>query len=149
MTKKNWILLATALVLAGIYIFFFTDWFAPKTILIHHVSRDTRNFRRPNAPKSPTIPVTFGFDTGFKLTEVKVVPLAAWQTNQNVLPLWHLVASSNSVPVKFFVYGQNIAGLKPAIPGTHADELEPGVSYRLFVTAGSITGHHDFQPIGR
>jgi hypothetical protein len=148
MTKKNWALLSTLVVLAAAYVFYFTDWFVPKTIVIHHISRESRTFRRPSAaPLAPTIPVTFGLENNYRFTELKVVALEAWQTNQNTLPLWHLVSSSNSVPLKQFVYGRNIPGMKPAMLGTHAEELQPGVTYRLFVTAGSASGHHDFQPI--
>jgi hypothetical protein len=150
MTKKNWVLIFAAVALAAVYIFYFTDLFRPKILVIHHVSRDLRPGRRPpGAAESPTVPVTFGLEQNYKITELEVVPLAAWQTNPNTLPLWHLVSSSNSVPVKMFVYGQNIRGMQPSVPGTHADELQPGVTYRLFVTAGSIKGQHDFQPVAR
>src|SRR5882757_8456871 len=101
MTKKNWVLIFTLVALAGIYIFYFTGLFRPKVLIIHHVSRELRTVRRPPGTQpSPTLPVTFGFEQNHKLTELEVIPLAAWQTNQNTLPLWHLVSSSNSVPVK-------------------------------------------------
>ena len=32
MTKKNWLMLIVLLVLAGVYVFYFTDWFKPKII---------------------------------------------------------------------------------------------------------------------
>jgi hypothetical protein len=76
---------------------------------------------------------------------VKVVPLVAWQNDHNVLPLWHLVSDSNSIPIKTFSYGQNIRGMKPAVPGTHADPLEPNVLYHLILAAGKTKGEHDFE----
>lgn len=150
MTKKNWFLIFTAIVLATVYVVYFTDWFRPKIIVIHHISREIRTGRRPHDASQPlTVPVTFGLEKICKLTEVKVVALSAWQTNQDTIPLWHLISSSNSVPVKMFGYGQNIRGMKPAVPGTRAEELQPGITYRLFIIAGSATGQHDFQPVAR
>jgi hypothetical protein len=68
-----------------------------------------------------------------------------WQTNQNVMPVWHLIFNSNSAPVKIFVYGQRIRGMKSEVPGAHAEPLQPDVTYRLFVTAGKAKGQHDFE----
>jgi hypothetical protein len=148
MTKKNSLLIATMIVLAGVYVFFFTDWFKPKIIHISHVSRaNHRRFRNQNAAESTTIPVTFNLSPRCRLTEIKVVPLAAWQTNHDVLPVWHLISNSNSVPVKLFVYGQRIRGLRPEVPGAHADPLQPDVTYRLFITAGAAKGEHDFKAV--
>jgi len=132
--------------LAGVYIFYFTDWFKPKIIHISHTSRAIRmRFLNNNATKPETTPITFGLEPQCQPTEIKVVPLAAWLTNQNVLPVWHLIADSNSVPIKIFVYGQRIRGLKPEVPGAHAEPLQPDVTYRLFVTAGKAKGQHDFE----
>ena len=78
MNKKNYILIAIALVLAGVYVVYFTDWFQPKTMLkFHHTSRAIRTAQ--NTPAG-TAPVRLFFDLGgdyYSLTEVKVVPLAA------------------------------------------------------------------------
>ena len=49
------------------------------------------------------------------------------------------------MPVKTIFYGQPVQGLKPAVPGTHAQPLTNHVTYRLFVTAGKIKGEHDFE----
>jgi hypothetical protein len=137
MTKKNWFLLIALLALAGIYIFYFTGSFRPKTILIFHTSRNTRPNLRPrsgNAPKPETLPVTFGFgEFSYKLTEI-------------ALPLWHLISDSNSVPLNSFVYGRQIRGMRPAISGARPEPLNPDVTYRLFVTAGKNKGQHDFAP---
>jgi anti-sigma-K factor RskA len=142
MTKKTWILMAVAVVLVAAYAVFFTDWFQPQTVRIFHTSRNLRPRRAQGAGMTSLI---FGLNAQFKLTEIKVVPLAAYQTNQNTLPLWHLVSNSNSVPVKMFFYGQSIRGLKPAVPGTRPQPLTNNVAYRLLVSAGKIKGEHDFE----
>jgi len=38
-----------------------------------------------------------------------------------------------------------VAAYQPAIEGARPEPLQPGVIYRLFVTAGKIRGQHDFQ----
>ena len=141
MTKKNWLLVAVAVGLGAVYVVFFADWFQPKTLQIFHTSRALRARFMP-AGQLPNL--VFGLNHQIKLTRIKVVPLAEFQTNQNVLPLWHLVASSNAVPVKSFSYGQPLRGLKPMVPGARAQPLATNVTYRLFVEAGAVKGEHDF-----
>jgi hypothetical protein len=142
MTKKNWLALIVVLALATVYAFYFTDWFKPKTVQVFHTVREI-HFRRKAADDMPAL--IFGLNKTLKLTEIKVVPLAEFEKNPEVLPLWHLVSSSNSVPVRDFPYGRNIRGMKPAVPGSEASLLETNLVYRLLVTAGKIKGQHDFQ----
>ena len=146
MTKKNWILIFCTLVLAVVYVCFFTDWFKPVTIQISHTARPVPSRSSRGAIMTA---VVFGLDQNYRLTEIKVVPLAEWQTNHSVLPLWHLVSSTKSAPIKFFLYGQNIDGMKPAMPGAQPKPLEANVIYRLFASAGSVKSQHDFQIGGR
>jgi hypothetical protein len=141
MTKKNWLLMVALIALVGVYVFYFTDWFKPKII---HISHTTRSMRPRLASRGP-VPITFGVEPQCKPTEITVVPLAAWETNQNTLPLWHLVVSTNAAPLKMFAYGQHIRGLTPAVPGSRAQPLETNVIYRLFLTAGKAKGQHDFE----
>jgi hypothetical protein len=147
MKKKNWLMTIVLVVLASVYVFYFTDWFKPKIIHISHTSRAMRNFLR-SGPRDnvATTPIAFGFDHEYRFSEIKVIPTTS-QTNQNALPVWHLTSDSNSVPMKFFFYGQRIRGMKPAVGGTRPEPLQPGVTYRLLVTAGSAKGEHDFQPV--
>ena len=144
MNKKNFILIAVMLALAGVYVVCFTDWFKPKTIQISHTVRPGRFGNRPgaaaNAPQ-----LAFGLGGDYKLTEIKVVPLAALQANPLAQPVWHLVSDSNSVPISHFTYGQGIRGMKPEVPGVRPQPLQPNVTYRLLVQAGSLKGQHDFQ----
>ncbi len=142
MTKKNWLSLIIVLVLATVYAIYFTDWFKPNTVQIFHTVRDM-HYRRKGADNEPTL--LFGMNKQIGLTELKIVPLAAFEKDPHVLPVWHLVSSSNSVPLRDFAYGRTIRGMKPAVPGEHAGELETNVIYRLFVSAGKIKGQHDFQ----
>jgi hypothetical protein len=141
MTKKNWLSLLVVLVLATVYAIYFTDWFKPKTVQIFHTVREMHNRRK--AAGEPTL--LFGMNKRISLTEIKIVPLAAFEKDSHVLPVWHLVSSSNSVPVQDFSYGGNIRGMKPAVPGAHAETLDTNLVYRLFITAGKIKGQHDFQ----
>ncbi len=141
MNKKNFILIAIVLVLAGVYVVYFTSWFRPKTIQISHTSRPARPARSGPAASR----LVFSLEDYYKLTEVKVVPLAEWQTDHGAPPVWHLVSDSNSVPVNVFAYGQRIRGMKPAVSGERPQPLETNVAYRLFVTAGAIKGQHDFE----
>ena len=142
MTKKNWLLLAAFTVLTLVYVVYFTDWFKPNTVQIFHTIR-TAHFRKPKAGVGPSL--IFGINQKLKLTEIKVVPAAEFQTNENALPLWHIVSDSNSVPVSSFAYGKPIRGMRPAIKGASPQPLETNLTYLLIVTAGKIKGEHDFE----
>jgi hypothetical protein len=165
------------LALAGVYAFYLTDWFTTKTIHIKSTNeRVTRTIRANNNPgflarlnnlansagnnEPTTVPVIFKLSRPYKLTELKVIDLDEWQTNKNCLPLWHLVAGTNSVPIEGpFYYGDYIPGrgrpdsyiqgMKPVVPGDRAQPLKPGVKYRLLVTDGSAKGEHDFQVVAK
>ena len=139
---KNWLMLLVPAGLLAVYVICFTDWFRSQNLSIFHVSRKVP--ARMAAANGP-VNLIFGLNRKFNLTEVEVVPLQAYQTNKHVLPLWHLVSDSNSVPIKSFIYGQFIRGLKPAVPGTRPQRLTNNVTYRLLITAGKIKGEHDFQ----
>jgi len=146
MIKRNWLLVSVALVLAGVYVFYFTGWFKTKSIHITHASRFMRGVRRAGqGNNSATVPVIFIFEREYEFTEIKVVPLDAFQTNKLALPVWHLVSDSGSDDLDHFSYGENIDSMDSAVPGAQAEPLQPGVTYRLFVTAGKIKGWHDFQ----
>jgi hypothetical protein len=145
MTKKNSLMIIALIGLAAAYVFYFTDWFKPQVIHITSINARTTRFNRANAA-SPTVPVIFKFGRPYKPTEIKVIDLDEWQTNKNCLPLWHLVADTNSAPItRPFYYGQRIAGMKPEVPGARAQPLQPSIKYRLLVTAGKAKGQHDFE----
>ena len=137
--KKNLILISGVLVLALVYVIFFTDWFKPKIIQISHTVRPGMG-RDDAAPPA----LAFGLDNEYELTEIKVVRITGLQNDKDPLPLWHLV-SDGSDPINHFRYGENIPGMDPAVDGAKPSALEPGVTYRLFITAGKAKGQHDFQ----
>jgi hypothetical protein len=147
MTKRKWALSVTALLLVCVYVYHFTGWFKPKIIQISYTERSFAT----RVPSRPTLPaILFGFGgQPYQLSEIKVVPLAAWQTNQAVSPVWNLISSSRSAPMEFFRYGENVPGMKPAVPGARPEPLETNVTYRLLVRAGSYQGQCDFQLGGR
>lgn len=141
MNKKNYALIAITLVLAGVYVIYFTDWFKPKTIQIVSTSRPLRT----NQTGPATDRLIFGLNDTYSLTEVKVVPLAELQTNKLAQPVWHLVSDSGSDDVNQFFYGEQIRGMDPALDGTRPEPLQPGITYRLFVAAGKARGQQDFH----
>ena len=141
MNKKNYILIAGVLVLAAVYAVYFTDLFRPKTIEISHTSRPVRTTTTGPAPTQ----LFFGLNGSYSLTEVRVVPLAALQTDKLAQPVWHLVSEEGSDDVNQFVYGQKISGMDSAVEGLRPEPLQPGVTYRLFVSAGRAKGQHDFH----
>ncbi len=143
MTKKNWFLIGTAIVLLLVYVCFFTRWFQPQTIKIFHT---IRNLHPRVTRRSEGMPnLIFGFNQRLKVTEIELFNLADFQTNSKTLPLWHLVSNSNSIPIKSFFYGQRIRGLKPFVPGARPQSLTTNVAYRLIVEAGKLKGEHDFE----
>ena len=147
MAKKQWVLLVILPVLACVYVYYFTDWFKPKIIQISYTERSSPS-RVPSQSSLPTILFGFGGQR-YQLSEVKVVPLATWQTNQSTAAVWHLISSSRSAPVELFRYGQNLRGMKSAVPGARPEPLESNVIYRIFVRAGSLQGQCDFRLGGR
>jgi hypothetical protein len=91
------------------------------------------------------VPVIFTFEREYEFTEVKVVPLAAFQADKLAQPVWHLVSDSGSDDVNQFIYGQTISGMDSAVAGARPEPLQPGVNYRIFITAGKAKGQHDFH----
>lgn len=145
MNKKNYILIVIALVLAAVYVAYFTDWFRTKPMLISSSSR--RVIQTDANTRTGSGPVRRYFNLGddfYSLTEVKVVPLAALQTNQLAQPVWHLVSDDGSDDVDSFFYGEKIRGMDPAVGGSEPEPLQPGVAYRIFVAAGRVKGQQTF-----
>lgn len=146
MNNRNLIGSVVLVVLVGVYVVFFTDWFKPKKIDIFHTSRSAslRLGPRVKAGAENTRVIQFGLGGTFRLTEIKVVALDQWKTNSSVLPVWHLVSDSNSIPIKTFPYGQNIRGMHPAVGSIWPKPLETNMTYRMFLSAGTLKGEHDF-----
>ena len=47
--------------------------------------------------------------------------------------------------MQYFVYGQNIPGMNPAMPDARPEPLKTNVIYRLFARAGFAKGQCDFR----
>ena len=142
-TRKELTLAALAILLLAAYLFFFTDRFKTKTIRVSHTLRHTPQADR--LARNTGAVITFGLDQTVRLNEIEVYSLADLQTNKHAVPLWHLVSDSNSVPVRTFVYGQNLRGMHPAIPGVRPHPLDTNETYRLLLSSGKIRGQHDFH----
>ena len=93
--------------------------------------------------------VIFLSNKSLQLKSVKVVLVSDAETNKYPHAIWDLISDSNSIPVKEFIYGVPIGGMRLAVKGVGADPLEPGVNYRVFVVAGSDKLQHDFVPTPR
>ena len=152
MNKKNLFLIGLVLVLAGIYVVYFTDWFQTRSIGIFTTSRPVSSrvgartgSRAGTWPIASANPLFFGLDNYYELTEIKVVPLAELQTNKLAQPVWHLVGDPSSDSINTFTYGERIEGMVPAVNGLQPEPLQPGIIYRLFITDGKIKGQHDFH----
>jgi hypothetical protein len=145
MTKNTIFLSIVAVALGAAYVVFFTDLFAKKTIQIIPSVRPGRASAIPRQPGSaPVCPVSFAFDGKYRFTSIKVMNADEMKSNKYAQPLWHLVAESNSAPVKAIMYGAKVSGMKPAIAETRPQPLEPEVVYTLFVEAGNTKAQTNF-----
>lgn len=144
---KKFLVILLGLAVVGTYAYVYRDWFQRKPLQIFHRITYNRPLparaRRGLDPDQPY--VAFGFDRKVALTDLKIVALPEWETNKDTPGVWHLESSSNSVPVKGFIYGMGIRGMKPFVKGAEPQPLESNVTYRVFVRAGSLKGQHDFS----
>jgi hypothetical protein len=145
MSRKQWMLIALAVVLGGLSLYLNHDRLGEKKIQIHHRSRPAR----PGDARSPVEPIFFAFDRALKLTSLQVIPVREAETKKYPQPIWHLISDSNSVPTADVTYGVPIEGMRPAVQGATPDPLEPRVKYRLLITAGALKLEHDFLPVAR
>jgi len=155
MNKKQMVLLAVV-VLSGIYLFFFTDWFATEGIQVTHAVRPPSLARRarPGIPYlgRPVSPVFFTLNRKVRLTELKVYVAAEVATNKYAHPVWHLVTNAKPNPkrpgllmTKGFVYGGFIRGMTSKVPNAEAEPLEPNVTYRLVFQTKDAKVDYDFK----
>ncbi len=152
MTGKQWLLVTVAVLLAALSLYLNRDWFVKEDIRIYSRSRPanaTMWGRGSQARPSDVNPVTFGFSRKLQLTSVKVVPVAELATNKYAHPVWQLVTDSNSIPIKEFIYGMTIRGMRPVVKEARPEPLKPNLPYRLLVEAKEFKGQHDFSPIPR
>src|SRR5262245_48364461 len=116
MTKQSIVLITVAVVLAGVYVAFFTDWFTKPEIQILPQIRPVLRSRTA-APQGevPVYPVTFAFDKKYQFTEIRVVAADDEKTNKYPHAVWHMISDSNSIPVKAIQYGAPLRGMKPKV----------------------------------
>lgn len=143
------ILVLGALVLAGAYVYFFTDWFATPDIQIKHFMRPNpqreRQAKRRDLPPPSSHVVSFSLNQRLTLKSVRVIPAADVATNKYPHPIWHLISDSNSVPTKSFVYGQPIRGMRSPVKGAWPDPLHPNTAYKLYLEGSAGKVEHDFK----
>lgn len=99
----------------------------------------------------PADPLFFMFDRMLTLDWIKVYPFNDFETNRDLPHLvWEVIANTNPVPTKGFIYGMSGApekyGMHLAVKGFGAEPLEPGVKYRMLLSAnsGAIKANYDF-----
>jgi hypothetical protein len=134
--------------LAGLCIYINRDMFSQAPLQVYHrvQSRVTTANRRPqNALPQNGNPVLFGLSRKVTLKSVRVCIASEVETNKYARAVWELTTSSNSIPVKSLMYGQNIRGMQPARKGIQPDPLEPGVQYRLFLESSGGNAMRDFS----
>src|ERR1041385_4445686 len=144
MVSKQNALILLAVVLAGSYVYYFTDWINRPRIQIIAQTRPIQ----PRGPVGTVYPVSFLLDGQYRLTSVKVVPLGGYESNRFVRPLWHLIAFTNAPPSQGFLYGERLPGMKPSSTNARTEQLKPSTAYRLFVEAGRSKGQIDFLTSG-
>ena len=146
MTKNGIVLSAIAVVLGAVYVYNFTDLFRKETIQIIPTIRPGGRVSAPKNPDDvPVYPVAFNLDGKYKFTSIKVVAADDLATNKYPTALWHLTSDSNSVPTKSIVYGSQIKGMKPAVPRTRPEPLQPDVEYMLLLEAGGVKAQTNFH----
>ena len=134
MNKQTFFLVGLALVLATLYIAYFTDWLKHKNIQV-----DWRI-----SPSSGT--ATFYLHEAYPLTSVEVVATEDAKTNKYPHALWHMVAQAAPVPITTFNYGVAIPGMKPEVATALPEPLQPDVNYSLVVEAGNgLKGEKTFS----
>ena len=146
MTKNGIVLSFIAVILAAVYIVYFTDWFQKEGIQIIPTIRPGRVSSIPRGPDQDDVHlVTFALDGKYRLTSVKVCIAAELATNNYARPLWHLISDSNSIPSKAIIYGGPIKGMKPETPKARPEPLLPDVEYTLLVEAGKAKAQTNFH----
>jgi hypothetical protein len=145
MTKKSIVLISLAVVLAAVYVAFFTDWFHhPQIQILPQIRPPQRGARVPQGDTA-VYPVTFAFDKKYRFTEIRVVALDDEKTNKYPHAVWHLFSDSNSIPTKALPYGVRLPGMKPKVPRAEPEPLQPDIVYHLYASAGEARGDKTFK----
>ena len=150
MSKNSIVLVVFAVILGSVWVVYFSGWFDRETIQIIPTIRPSSNTRRvatAERPKgeAPTYDVSFAFDGKYSFTKVRVFVADDLKTNKYPTPLWDLISDSQSVPVKYLVYGDQPRGMKPAVPRARPEPLQSGIDYVLCLEAGKLKAQTNFH----
>lgn len=126
MSKKTAILILVAVILAAISLFLWLDQMPVTKIQI--ASR--------NVHVGKTSVTVFMIDSQEPITRIKVTSVEEARTNDHPHALWELIPDNKPIKKSEFAYGENIPGMKPFIPGTKPEALEPDSKYFLVVNLG-------------
>ncbi|MFM2295069.1 MAG: hypothetical protein RLZZ350_1482 [Verrucomicrobiota bacterium] len=145
-SRKEIFLVGLVLALATAYVVWFTDWGKPQIIPIGFSARPyvvprTRRGADGEVEKV-NWSLTFALGRNFELTSVRVVDAAKFAADPKSPALWRLAGKSS--PTSGFVYGADIVGLQPFVPGMPPPPLVAGVKYRIFVDATKAHGEQEF-----
>ncbi len=146
MSKKITVLFLLTLIVGAIFWLNYSpsDLFGSKKIQIAY-----RIFsaRAPGSAQPPSI--TFYLDKPRPIISIAVFEESDAKKNKFPHALWHLVADSAVTNVTEFIYGDNVPGMKPEIPQSLPEALQPGGNYLLAVETGDkIKGEITFHPPG-
>src|SRR5262245_45788382 len=146
MTRKSVLITVIVVLLVGLSLYLNRARFKSDPLQIGDRTLQPRGQVR-RGPRIPPNSVVFLLNRETRLTSVRVVYASDIATNKYAHAILELISDSNSVPVKDFIYGSNIRGMKPIVPNAVPDPLQPGVKYRLLVEAtGSQKAEHEFTP---
>jgi hypothetical protein len=135
MSKKTAILILVAVILAAASLFVWFDSMPPSKIQIAYRIIPVNGART----------VVFYLDPAYPMTRIKVTSVTEAETNGHPHSVWELVPDGKPVTKTEFIYGENIAGMKPFFPGTKPEPLDPDSKYLLVVSfAKNVRGECTF-----
>jgi hypothetical protein len=143
MRKREITWIVVLLLVVWAYVHFFVNAGQQKEIPIIFSLRPLRTGGRPGP--GAAFPVLFQLDHEYQINSIQAVEV---NTNNPQAPphiLWHVVSANGSIPLKVFLYGQNIQGMTNYLPGVRIEPLITNVQYRLELTAGKLKGSTPFH----
>jgi len=140
MTRKNWILIATLILLGGGYLYRFTDLLAPPQIQIDVSTRPSGR----GAADATVLPTLFMLDREYALQTLRVIAVSNVPATQLGKSVWHLAAQGKGEPQRGLVYGELLKGYRVL---QAPSELIPGGTYRIKLQAGRAKGSREFKAL--
>lgn len=137
MLRKKWMLPALLAILAGGYVYRYTDWLVPPRIQIDVTTRPSGRV----GPDAKVLPVIFMLDRECALASLRVVAVSNVPPAQLGKPVWEFRRESKGEDVRAFEYGEVFRGTKATTP---PQPLTPGAVYRMELRSGRMRGERDF-----